>query len=144
MKVNFYDKIEDIKLRFAIIISKYNGKYVLCKHKERDTFEIPGGHRELEESILQTAKRELYEETGATVYDIEEVCVYSVLGKDGRVEEYKESFGMLYFAEIYEFDKKLDSEIERIELFDNFPKDNLTYPLINIALIEKFEKNIKK
>ena len=144
MKVNFYSNTNDNKLKFAIIISKYNGKYVLCKHKERNTLEIPGGHRELGETILQTAKRELYEETGAILYDIEEVCVYSVLGKDGRVEEDEESFGMLYFADIYEFDKKLDSEIERIELFDNFPKDNLTYPLIHTALIDKFKKNIKK
>ena len=144
MRVNFYNNVDDSKIRFAIIISKYNGKYVLCKHKERNTHEIPGGHREFGETILQTAKRELYEETGATIYDIEEVCVYSVLGKDGRIEENKESFGMLYFAEIYEFAEKLESEIEKIELFDEFPKDNLTYPLIHTALINKFEKYNKK
>lgn len=41
MKVNFYDSVEDKFLKFAVIIAKYNGKYVFCKHKERDTYEIP-------------------------------------------------------------------------------------------------------
>jgi len=38
---------------------------VFCKHKDRDTFEFPGGHREKDEKIEETAKRELWEETGA-------------------------------------------------------------------------------
>ena len=59
MEVKFYDKVDDIKLKYAIIISKCKGKYVLCKHKERDTYEIPGGHREIGEAISETAKREL-------------------------------------------------------------------------------------
>ena len=36
-----------------------NGKWVFCKHKERDTFEVHGGHREFGEDIIETAKREL-------------------------------------------------------------------------------------
>lgn len=48
-------------LKFAVIVSKSQGKWVLCKHRERDTYECPGGHRENGEDILTTAKRELYE-----------------------------------------------------------------------------------
>ena len=59
MKVQFYDKVDDKLLKFAVIISKSNGKWVFCKHKERDTFEVPGGHREFGENIIETAKREL-------------------------------------------------------------------------------------
>lgn len=57
LEVKFYDSIDDSLLKFAVIISQSNGKWVFCKHKERDTFEVPGGHREAGENILETAKR---------------------------------------------------------------------------------------
>lgn len=60
--MQFYDEVEDRLLKFAVIISKYQDKWVFCKHKLRYTFEIPGGHREEDENILETAKRELHEE----------------------------------------------------------------------------------
>ena len=59
LEVKFYDTVDDALLKFAVIISKSNGKWVFCKHKERDTFEVPGGHREFGENIIETAKREL-------------------------------------------------------------------------------------
>ena len=40
---------------------------MFCKHRDRDTHEVPGGHREDGEEILETVKRELKEETGAAV-----------------------------------------------------------------------------
>lgn len=46
MSVNFYDSVDDNLLKFAVIVAKSNGKWVFCKHKERTTYEIPGGHRE--------------------------------------------------------------------------------------------------
>ena len=45
-KVNFYDSIDDSMLKFAVIIAKHNGKWVFCKHREKSTWEVPGGHRE--------------------------------------------------------------------------------------------------
>ena len=59
MEVKFYDMVEDELLKFAVIISRSNEKWVFCKHKERNTYEVPGGHREPGEDILDTAKREL-------------------------------------------------------------------------------------
>ena len=80
--VKFYDEIDDRLLKFAVIIAKTDNKWVFCKHRERETFEIPGGHRENGEHILDTAKRELYEETGALEYSIKPICVYSVTSPD--------------------------------------------------------------
>ncbi|MBR1532829.1 MAG: NUDIX domain-containing protein, partial [Ruminococcus sp.] len=94
MTVRFYDSVEDSLLKFAVIIVRSKGKWVFCKHKERDTYEIPGGHREAGEKIDDTAKRELYEETGAAEYSIKPVCVYSVTAPDNFDGE--ETFGMLY------------------------------------------------
>lgn len=39
LEVRFYDKIEDSKLDFAVIIARTGEKWVFCKHKERDTYE---------------------------------------------------------------------------------------------------------
>ena len=50
-KVRFYDQAEDHKLRFAVIVTKTDGHWVFCKHKERNTLEVPGGHRESGENI---------------------------------------------------------------------------------------------
>lgn len=40
LEVNFYEHVADELLKFAVIISKTNGKFVFCKHKERDTYEV--------------------------------------------------------------------------------------------------------
>ena len=117
MKVNFYDTAPDDKLKFAVIASRKGGKWLWCKHKERDTYEIPGGHREQGEDITETARRELYEETGAVKFELLPVCVYGV-EKDGE-----ETLGMLFYAEVQEF-------------FDGVP-ERLTYPLIQPHLFER-------
>ncbi len=137
MEVKFYDNVDDSLLKFAVIISKHNGKWVFCKHKKRLTYEVPGGHREIGENIFETAKRELYEETGAIDFEIKPVCVYSVTAPDNF--DGKETFGMLYFADIKEFESELHSEIEKIELFDDLPT-NWTYPLIQPKLLKEFER----
>lgn len=139
LEVKFYERVDDDLLSFAVIISKSNGKWVYCKHKERNTYEIPGGHREEGESILEAAKRELMEETGALEFDIEPVCAYSVTGKNRVNETGEESFGMLYFADITRFADKIDSEMERIEFFDDMPSE-LTYPLIQPKLMEEVRR----
>lgn len=143
MKVKFYDDIEDSLLKFAVIISKSRGKWVFCKHKERDTYEIPGGHREEGEAIGETAKRELKEETGAVDFKIKPVCVYSVTGKNRVNETGEETYGMLYYAEIKRFEENLHSEMEKIVLLDTLPAD-WTYPLIQPLLIDEYERRASR
>ena len=129
VEVKFYDNIADELLKFAVIISKTDNKWVFCKHKERE----PG------ESIFETAKRELQEETGAIDFKIEPICVYSVKGKT-RVNENidDETFGMLFIADINSFEE-LHSEIEKILISDKLV-ENWTYPLIQPILIEEAKK----
>lgn len=138
MEIKFYDQADDTLLKFAVIIAKAEGKWVLCKHKERNTLEVPGGHREQGEDILATAKRELFEETGAVDFNIKPVCVYSVTAPDNF--DGVETFGMLFYADIKAFEKELHSEIEKIVLMENLPEDNWTYPLIQPRLIEEFNR----
>ena len=139
MQVNFYDSVDDDLLKFAVIIAKADGKWVFCKHKERETYEIAGGHRESGESILDTAKRELNEETGAKDFSINPVCVYSVIGKNRVNGTGEEMYGMLYFAQIKNFEEELHSEMEKVVLFDELPTE-WTYPLIQPKLIKEAER----
>lgn len=101
------------------------------------TGNIPGGHREEGEAIEEAARRELYEETGAVEYSLLPVCVYSVTDPcrfGGR-----ESFGMLYHAEIFKFEQMLDHEIEKIIFVDEL-EGEWTYPEIQPKLIKEAER----
>lgn len=138
--VRFCDQVEDASLKFAVIISKSNDKWVYCRHRARDTYEIPGGHREAGETILETARRELYEETGAVRYALVPVCAYCVVqtGPDD-CETSEDIWGMLYYAEITEFEQELHNEIEKIEFFES-PPAALTYPQIQPHLLREAQR----
>ena len=130
-EVKFYESVEDSLIKFAVIMARSGGKWVFCKHRERTTLEIPGGHREPGETVDETAARELREETGAKEFTLRPVCVYSVVRDDAD-----ESFGGLYAAEISSFEE-IHSEIEKIVLLDQPPEDNWTYPEIQPSLLEE-------
>jgi len=135
VRVKFYDLniIEDRKLKFAVIMSRYKDKWIFVKHKDRLTWEIPGGHREENEDINSAASRELKEETGAKEFSITPICIYSV-NKDGV-----ESFGQLFYSDITYLGELPNYEINEIGLFDTMP-ENLTYPLIQPYLFKKAEE----
>jgi 8-oxo-dGTP diphosphatase len=136
VKVNFYDlnTIEDNKLLFAVIMTKFNGQWLYVRHKDRDTWEIPGGHREENENIYDTASRELFEETGATRFRLTPICIYSV-ERDENVD-YTESYGQLFYSEVETLDNLLHFEIDETKSFEDMPV-NLTYPLIQPFLHKK-------
>ena len=62
--------------KYVVICSYYQDKWLLSKHKKRDTWEMQGGHIEEGETPHDTAKRELYEESGVREADLYYICDY--------------------------------------------------------------------
>ena len=140
MKVEFskIGQVEDKELKFAVITALFKGKFIFVRHKMRSTWEIPGGHREIDEEIDDTAKRELFEESGAIEFDIRPIADYCVI----RDEE-KDSYGRLYLSEIKILEDLPESEIGEVKLFDELP-EKLTYPEIQPYLYNKILEEIKQ
>lgn len=133
MKIQFYDieSVNEEDLKFAVINAIYKDKWLYVRHKERKSWETPGGHREPGELIIETAKRELFEETGCTVIDlIVPICDYSM---DDSV---RKVYGRLYFAKVKEMGQLPISEIDEVKLFENLP-NNLTYLEVQPKLFDK-------
>jgi 8-oxo-dGTP diphosphatase len=122
-------EIADELLGYVVIVARHKGKYIFCQHKERDTWESPGGRREHGETIIESAKRELFEETGATKFTIKPICVFVV-------EKVYESFGVVFFADVEEIGEMPECEISKIELFDELPT-NQTYPDVHPKIFAK-------
>ncbi|MFJ7406853.1 MULTISPECIES: NUDIX domain-containing protein [unclassified Lysinibacillus] len=132
MSIQFYDlgTVNENDLKFAVISAIYKGKWLYVRQKERVSWEIPGGHKETGEIIIETAKRELFEETGCEAVDIVSVCDYSMDDSVNKI------FGRLYLAKIKKIGQLPVSEICEVKLFDTLPK-NLTYSEIQPKLFKK-------
>ena len=138
MQIKFHEKNTRENYKYAVVVAKYQEDFVLVKHKQRDKFEIPGGHVKEGESVLNAAKRELYEETSAIDFNLFHICDYTSL-VDGE-----ESNGGLFYADIAEFGIVLDEDIDHIELHSSLPSaDQLSYAEIHQKLMEKVQDEIK-
>jgi 8-oxo-dGTP diphosphatase len=62
---------------YVLVFAFYEGQLLLTRHKRRG-WEVPGGTREPHEFPIQTAVREVYEETGAELAAIEPLGQYAI------------------------------------------------------------------
>lgn len=128
--VHFYEEAPaGARQKYAVIIAKHEGKLLWCRHKDRDTWEVPGGHIDPGETAIEAAARELQEETGATDFTIAPVCWYRLHFNDGGLG----NISLLCAAEVHAL-SELHSEIAEIRTFEGVPTD-LTYPDIQPYLL---------
>ena len=122
---------QDSLLEYMVIAARHQDRWVIVRLRGRQDWCFPGGHRERGETMDEAARRELYEETGATAYEgFERVAQYSVDQGD-RI-----SWGAIYSAEITAFGPlPPDFEIEEIDLVKEFPLDNSRFPGIMPGLM---------
>lgn len=121
------------ELKFVVVCSFYEGKLLLSRHKQRSTWETQGGHIEEGETALAAARRELYEESGATAFTITPMCDYWCGDRTSS------GVGVVFLAEITELGPIPESEMEEVRSFDALP-EKLTYPEITPYLFEAITK----
>ena len=141
MKCSVYDTGVLKNYRYVVIFARYENKWIICKHRDRDSWETSGGHIENNETPLDAAKRELFEETGAIDFDIVPVCDYWACDEPHETENITWSNGQVFLADVKCIGKLPDSEMEYIEFFDEFPL-NLTYPDITRELLPYVKEKI--
>ncbi|MBP2243041.1 8-oxo-dGTP diphosphatase [Cytobacillus eiseniae] len=77
VRLAFTSHAFDQRPAHVLVIGKKDGKWLLTKHKIRG-LEFPGGKIENGETIEEAARREVFEETGATVSSIRLIGEYEV------------------------------------------------------------------
>jgi 8-oxo-dGTP diphosphatase len=113
----------------VVCVCKYKDKYVFSFNKNRNGWEIPGGHIEKGETWEEAAKREVYEETGATKTSIKPICVYKI-----------DTFAILGYCEILELGKiPANSEMSDVCFLDRLPQ-NMTFPESSKLFFDKVKK----
>ena len=135
MKCTVY-KLGKLKnYEYVVTFARYDNKWIICKHRERNTWETSGGHIEPGETPIEAARRELREETGAMDFRIEAVCDYWACDEPHETESITWSNGQVFLANVAELGEiPRNSEMECIDFFDDFPQ-NLTYPDITYTLL---------
>lgn len=125
------------RYKYTIICSNYKGKWILSRHKKRDTWETQGGHIEKGETPLACARRELFEESGIKDADLYPICDY--WGFDHQ----SCSNGVVFLAVVHFFGELPESEMKEIKLFDRLPAE-LTYPDTSPKMFAEAEKMLKE
>ncbi len=121
------------RYEYTVICASYNDKWILSRHKKRNTWETQGGHIEAGETPLECAKRELFEESGIKDADIYPICDYWGFNSQAC------SNGMMFLAVVHSLSELPESEMEEIKFFDALPSE-LTYPQTSPKLYAEAEK----
>ncbi len=124
---------EEPEDKYVVVISRYRGKLLLSRHRERDTWETQGGHIEPGETALEAARRELWEESGAEEFSLRPLCRYYAWVVDNPEDG---SWGAVFFADIERLGPLPESEMAETRCFDTLP-EQITYPGITPFLFQQ-------
>lgn len=125
----------------VIVVDKY-GRILLQLRSDNNTWGYAGGSVEIDENVEDTAKRELYEETGLIAKELSLLCVFS--GKElhniyPNGDEVS-NVDIVFICKNYKGKLKCQAEeVENLKFFDisDLP-DNIFQP--NIPAIEEYIK----
>ncbi|MEJ2711515.1 MAG: NUDIX domain-containing protein [Anaerolineales bacterium] len=102
--------LEDFEAVVSVLFSA--GQFVMVRHKDRG-WEFPGGRRQGNETYQETAAREILEETGARIKEIQGMGHY--VDSAGRLT-------VIAYAEVSSFEATPEpGEITELALFKEIP-----------------------
>lgn len=115
--VEFSPKLKFGEAWHVLVLCRFQGQWVLTRNRKRG-LEFPGGKRELEETMEEAAIREVYEETGGIVGDLQFLGQY-------KVHDANQSFvKSIYYTELCAIKPKQDYlETDGPILLETLPKD---------------------
>lgn len=100
VKLSFIKNEWNQEAKHVLVICQYKNQWLLTAHKQRG-LEFPGGKREKRETIIQTAHREVLEETGGIIESLQWIAAYQVFGEEAFVKD-------VFFARISQLNPKED------------------------------------
>lgn len=104
------------KFEFVNCIAYQQKEIIFCKWRDDNIWVLPGGRIEPKETAEEAVHRELLEETGATLKNIEVLCYLHCFMFD------LEYWGIAYFGEIKELGSPTDlNEVSEAKLFSSYP-----------------------
>ena len=121
--------------KYVVVCAYYRGQWLMSRHRARDTWETQGGHIEPGETPLQTARRELYEESGVTDAEVIPLCDYC------GFTDTRSANGVVFLAVVNRLGTLPESEMAEVRLFDDLP-ENLTYPNVSPRLYQEAAKRL--
>lgn len=135
ISIEFYlpETLDLSQLTYVIIGARENENWIFVRNRARNSWELPAGHIEKEESALEAAKRELYEETGTIDANIIPIHDYRVT-IDGKTR-----YGRIFFAKVENRSQLPETEISEIVLSQKSPEP-ATYPYAHRRFIEVLER----
>jgi 8-oxo-dGTP diphosphatase len=133
-------KFSPIAGSFAVIVCK--GKFLLCYNVWRNQWEIPAGSREGNETPMECAMRELYEETGQKV----QVMKFIGLLHSVNIQDSSNIYNPVYFSTVSKLQPfRENDETSKILLWDLQeeigPIDEVDINILNFLGGVDFESN---
>ncbi len=114
----FSDPPENVgQFEFVTCLAYQQNQILFCKWRDDNIWVLPGGHIESGETAEEALHRELMEETGATLKNIEVLCYIRCFMFNLKY------WGIAYLGEIKKLGSPLDlNEVSEAKLFSCFPK----------------------
>lgn len=123
----------------AVVIIQNEFNEILLQERKPGLFGLPGGLMDLGESLEETASREVLEETGLSVSDLELCKVFSGPDYYFKIDNGDEFYSVTVVYQTKTFTGTLQANEEETLSLNFFPIDNLPHQLLasNKNFLEK-------